>query len=136
VEGKKQKPVCKELEGKKYVPFVNNPSNYGVHNQSSSPWKKTGSTTTRSGQTNNAAPTFLNVEGNKKNPYAGYVSEELFVGIATNGCCFCEAPIKYGDTGITIYVDDDIILCPKHSSFADKGKTRIYVKYLPSSIAA
>jgi glucosamine 6-phosphate synthetase-like amidotransferase/phosphosugar isomerase protein len=134
LSGKLQKAAAKKVEGKKYVPFVNNCSNYGVHNQSSNPWnrRKTNSTT----KSDFDGPAFSTVEGTKDNPYAGYVTESEFEKISMVGCAFCEAPIRFGDKGITIYKDDEILLCPDHSSFADRTKTRIYLSEVPASIAA
>lgn len=133
--GKSQKPVCKKMEGKKYVPLVNASSNYGRHTRSSDPWKRTNSTTHSLGPTNDrAAPSFVTVCGTRENPYAGHISRDEFESVSHSGCAFCEAPIEFGDMGITIWKKDDIILCPEHSSFADKTKARIYVEDIPKSV--
>ena len=67
----------------------------------------------------------MTVEGTEDQPYGGVVHRDEFEVWAYEGCSFCQAPVKWGDKGITIYVRDGIVLCHDHS-MVTRDKTRIF----------
>jgi predicted glutamine amidotransferase len=131
LKGKSQKPTIAKREGKKWVPLDTKSSNFGNHTRYS-PFRKTTSTThSPSNEDHRHPPAFVTVEGSKDDPYAGQLTEEEFTSMAVCGCAFCERKIEFGTMGITVWKKDGVLLCPEHSSFADKGKARIYVEEIP-----
>lgn len=50
-------------------------------------------------------------EQDEANPLGGYITEDKFNQMAKHGCGWCGDPIHITDKGMTIYVNDDVILC-------------------------
>ena len=137
LKGTGNKAKTKKLEGKEpFLALSNHSSHIGVH-RTSDPFRRENLTTTSlsSSRTEEVKRNLLTtVEGSEELPYAGVVTRDEFETWAFEGCSFCQAPIKWGDTGITIYVRDEIILCRDHSCTPSKTKTRIFVPNVSESI--
>ena len=142
MKGEFKKPTTKKMEGKE--PFLapsNHSSHLGLHNRGSSdPFRRENSTTTYPSSDNDGFTVrdvnVMTVEGTKDDPYAGVIPRDEFEVIAFEGCSFCQKNIKWGDTGITIYEKDQIILCSEHSALTDRTKTRIFVKDIKEAVPA
>jgi len=84
----------------------------------------TNSTTTSSRGTNRVHMDCLNIDGSPDSPYAGFVSKPDFDTYSRGGCSWCKQPIKYEDTGTTVFEKESHILCPDCSV---SDATRIYI---------
>lgn len=83
--------------------------------------------TTPSHSRRKATPVPVIVVGNDDDPYGGRLSQEQFEKIENaSGCSICSDPIPYGTQGITVYLRDSKILCPKHSLKGPENVTRIF----------
>lgn len=106
------KPKARIIKGREPAP---------AHAASSSPFHRTTSgsgttqTTTSTGTTpsttKSSGDEFIHLEGDALDPFAGLVTEEKFKSMTTHGCCYCGAPISFGETGLTIFDVDDRVLC-------------------------
>lgn len=73
----------------------------------------------------------LQLVGEPEHPYAGIISEEEFTPMATNGCFFCGADVKFGDPGVTIFERDKNVLCRHCSDYPESLENppvRVYVR--------
>lgn len=147
------KPKVKKMEGKER--FLGTSSNCGIHTGGSTraPWKQRGkqddnkdnttrtqsgnkatlsTTTSLRGISNPPSSVLLDVAGSKEYPTGGYISRREFEEMSGDGCSLCHTPIRWGDTGIAIYKDDGIILCPAHAPpGVTDGQIRIYLPAIP-----
>jgi len=136
------KPRVRKMEGKK--PFLAHSSTGGHRTGVHWPPNQTGfhSTRTQNGSTTTSRGTktgtssdnrsvsqiIQHFDGTKDEPTAGRITRERFEDLAKHGCTFCDRQINWGDTGIAIYDEDDIILCPDHSPpGVSEGTIRIYL---------
>lgn len=116
------KPVIKELKGKEPVAAASRP--FGIVSGGT----QTTSTTTSHGNRGEATVTHLHLIGGIEDPYAGVLTKEEFEDIAKYGCSWCSRDINWGDTGITMYERDDILLCADCSgNSAAASPTRIHM---------
>jgi len=53
----------------------------------------------------------IDVYGSPESPYGDVITRTTFNAITVNGCNYCGADIKYGDTGLTVFIDDERVLC-------------------------
>jgi hypothetical protein len=53
----------------------------------------------------------IDVYGSPDSPYGDVMTRTTFNAITVNGCNYCGADIKYGDTGLTVFIDDERVLC-------------------------
>lgn len=131
------KPTVTKMEGKEsFLEGFQNVSNLTGGNKSN-PFKRGNQScsvpatkTNRSTMTypgGSETPTSLDVEGNEAVPYPGITKKE-FADWTREGCQFCNKPIRYGETGITIYERQQMVLCREHSGRVPGEKVRIYVK--------
>lgn len=60
-------------------------------------------------------------EQEEDNPLGGYISEAQFNQMAEHGCGWCGDPVHITDKGMTIYVNDDIILCSNCTQREDEN---------------
>lgn len=89
--------------------------------------EQTSSTPSTTRSPRSKAPSPVVLVGNDDDPYAGRLSREDFEKIENHsGCSICAEPIPYGTQGITIYMRDSKILCPKHSLKGPENVTRIF----------
>jgi predicted glutamine amidotransferase len=65
-----------------------------------------------SGTGSNEEPKVVEMFGTMANPLAGFISEERFLKLTAGGCSFCGAEITEDTEGVTIFDEDDVILCP------------------------
>lgn len=141
------KPKVKKIKGKEVpvtsvVPFVNPNSVFPKRDTTGSSSTTLGTRTGNvmnpksrhtSGQrpgSTTKSPTSIKVihlKGTRTNPYAGIIDEGKFVAYPQR-CQFCEAPITYGQLGVSFYERDCIQLCPTCVSETSNPLTRIYVR--------
>lgn len=101
-------------------PFLPKPANTGGG----------GSTTSSpTGSSSNVVELF----GTKDKPFGGVISEERFNNLVQSGCSWCGDPIEIDDEGLTIYDEDDVILC---KSCSPKTKECVTIYASPSKIVA
>lgn len=134
--GKDQpKPKVKELKGKEpataagveYSPFSRKEGTTGV----TSPDLGATGRSRASGRSKIVKPNKQEVIllGSGYDPFAGVITEEKFLDIAKYGCSFCQRDIEWGDTGITVFERDDILLCASCSK-GDSNSCRVHVPNL------
>jgi glucosamine 6-phosphate synthetase-like amidotransferase/phosphosugar isomerase protein len=141
MKGEFKKPVTKKMEGKEpFLALSNHSSHIGVHSRVSDPFRRTTNSTTTSLSSSREAiaektrQLMTIVEGTEEQPYAGVIHRDEFETWAFEGCQFCQTPVRWGDTGITIYVRDGIVLCREHSCVQNKSQTRIFVPNVTESV--
>lgn len=147
------KPVVKFISGKEpsksvskssYNPVTWNP----FHNRGSGPISST--TTSRRGSDNGAGVCERDRDGQRifhlfpecdAQPYTYVLPVSRFnelvqdFGKGSMGCSYCYADINFGDTGITVYDEQDTILCSKCSGYEAKEKNAPAAKVYVSSTA-
>jgi len=107
MKGESKKAVTKKMEGKEpFLALSNHSSHYGVHSRASDPFRRETLTTTSPSSEEVKRQLMTVVEATEENPYAGVITRDEFETWAYDGCSFCQAPVRWGDTGITIYVRD------------------------------
>ena len=134
IKGDSQRAVVKKMEGKEDFLPVHGGSGDFNPNLATDPFnrKRTGLTTpSRGTQSRGVHHILTTVEGTKENPYGGAVARVEFEDWAGEGCNYCGVPIRWGDTGITIYAKDKMILCSEHSTVT-KDKVKIFVEEITS----
>ena len=133
-KGSSKKPnfIHKKLEGKEAPPAVTvvgsspfprtgNVTSFGKDTTKTSTGTET-STTSRSHTNKNG--TVIHMIGSPISPLAGYIKKDKFLELAKYGCSWCQADVDWGDEGITIYENQDKILCADCS--ASEHDCRIY----------
>lgn len=106
--------------GDNVLPFM--PGAVGGHSQTGS--SKTGKGSKNSTDSNGGI-LFLN--GTVNNPFAGRLSKENFESIACQGCQWCGKKIEWGDIGIAVYLNEEIVLCSEHAPGTGEKGNRLYV---------
>jgi glucosamine 6-phosphate synthetase-like amidotransferase/phosphosugar isomerase protein len=141
MKGEFTKAAMKKREGKEpFLALSNHSSHYGGHSRVSDPFRRTTNLTTTSLSSSREAiaektrQLMTIVEGTEEQPYAGVIHRDEFETWAFEGCQFCQTPVRWGDTGITIYVRDGIVLCREHSCVQNKSQTRIFVPNVTESV--
>lgn len=133
VKGKEPAPV---LAVTGHTPFVHRDyTSTGSGNQSTS--SSTNSMTTLGERTRTSLSTTIEkvnniaLFGSDTDPLAGYLDKETFYEMSKYGCAWCELPVDYHDSGITVIETQGIVLCDKcsgnRSDNAAAPSTRIYV---------
>lgn len=143
--GDRPKPKAKEIKGKEVPVKANRQDPFGRAAQSALTLCSTDATTTSTTNYHGTkkigkhlSTLHINKEdkvdnrhvhfvGDKKKPFAGLISREEFEDIAKYGCSHCEAAIDWDDVGLTIFLRDQIVLCPDCSCKDEKKANRIYV---------
>lgn len=136
------KPKVKEIKGKE-APVVTStvawedPFPHGPHSyyKASANSKTTSGTTTSTPGKNgikkrlepSVADTIIGLVGSPTDPYAGMIKRDDFEYMTKFGCSWCQASVKWGDVGITIYDRDQICLCSDCSRKSVDNQNRIYV---------
>lgn len=135
------KPKVKELKGKEPAPavsytcgqsnFPNRNSNSGTtthhygngsthsHHSSQQAGRNAGA------ERDKPKRDCLNLEGNEKAPFGGFLSREQFEAIAKYGCSWCSASVEFDEPGVTVFESQGAVLCPACS--IEDGTTRMYV---------
>src|SRR5690606_13968860 len=65
--------------------------------------------------------------GDADNPFGGLITESKFAELSKYGCSFCQAPVTWGETGLTVFESFDGVLCPCCSR-TEANSNRIYVQ--------
>lgn len=129
-KGRPPKPVVSRPMGVSTGPFVRK-----------DPKPNTGTSTTTSptstevprGDRNGGTMGNINtvtIGTNDNDPYSGTISSARFNEIARGGCSFCAEPIHYEDEGVKVFVDEEIVLCPKCSGVTSKNTSEIVLASL------
>jgi predicted glutamine amidotransferase len=66
----------------------------------------------------------LNLVGDNDDPFASVFNVEAFKEMAKAGCSYCGEDIDPLESGITVFYEEEIVLCPKCNAHPD---TRIYL---------
>lgn len=132
------KPRVKELKGKEapvstYVAGGNPFGRVGPHGT------PTTSTTTSPSTSSNAGSetgddmkgAVFQISGNNHKPFGPFLTESEFNKSFNGGCSWCGNVIDFDEPGLTVYVEQDKVLCPSCTgNTGSKGKiptTRIYI---------
>ena len=118
-----------ELKGKEPAPVVHNKGVTPFQHLPST--KPTDTKTTTRGSTGNE---FFRVNGDKDNPFGGYLMLDRVADLAAFGCSFCSGRIEQDDIGITVINHEDIILCKNCST--DPTGNRLVVSEMPQMPSA
>lgn len=120
------KPKVKALKGKEPAPVTS--SGHDPFNRSSGGGgtTSTGSKPSKTRSHSSAENDKIHLEGDTNNPFAGFLIESKFKSMTAHGCWFCNTPITFGQTGLTILDKDDQVLCPDCSGHSE-WHNRIYV---------
>ncbi len=124
------KPKVRELKGKEPPalvstigndPFGRTPMGFGHPGANRGNMGNTVTQTLRSTTTSPSKDKkdvqLLHLEGNDKDPFAGFISRDRFEDITKRGCGFCQAPVNYEDVGLTVMDRDDQVLCAECSDY-------------------
>jgi hypothetical protein len=58
-------------------------------------------------------PEVIHLAGDTSNPYAGFLTKQDFESLGNiGGCNWCRNRVRFGYTGITVYLADNMVLCP------------------------
>lgn len=138
------KPVVKEVKGKEPYRSANaskpvwDPFQKAGVTPTGNKTSLTSSTTTSHLGSDRQGQGILHLFGSQNEPYSRAITEQEFSYLVQEnahggqtGCSWCFADIPYGTPGITVYHNQDTILCPKCSGFDVMPDTspmaRVYV---------
>lgn len=118
-------PIVKTLKGKEPKP-VESYSGAASSPFRGSPGGTTQTSTTSTSSLGSAGSAIVNeLTFDAKAPLGGYLTQQEFKDLTPNGCHWCHTPVEFDQTGLTIWKEDGIVLCPSCSN--DKPVTRIFV---------
>ena len=140
---KRPKPVTKKISGRQHETkdssdenFTNTmgfqfPNQRGFGTPTGNATKTKSTTTTLRGS--ESAKRLIQLIGDDHHPYANIIDEDKFLPLAhaCGGCAWCEAPVSYGDPGVTIYERDGRLLCKTCSGYREEvthPPSRIYLR--------
>lgn len=87
----------------------------------------TSTTTSHGGHSHDGSSNVVDIwTAREHQPYADYADEERFKELAKYGCSWCQVDIEYGEVGVTIYDEYEMILCPECAG--NNGHNRIYLE--------
>jgi len=133
----------KEIKGRepaKYVPPATMGYQYGqqggAYNAGTPPFnttpqqKPTGSHSKTGNISSVVTSKVIDLFGKDTDPFAGFVDRVTFDEWTKYGCAWCQSPVDYTDTGVTVYEDFQHVLCSDCSH--DAETSRVYAT--PTSI--
>ena len=88
-------------------------------------------TTSLYGGTAKTVPDVINVKTGRADPFAGHLGKDTFAGLASYGCSWCREEVIYDVPGVSVFLNDDTILCPECSG--NHGRNRIVVSAIDMS---
>jgi predicted glutamine amidotransferase len=137
------KPISRIIKGKepkgkaaKYDPFPQYGNNYGKGVGTSSSSKTTSTTPSKISSlpsNKDTADKVFHLLGSDAEPYAGALPYQRFMDLTSEGkmgCSYCFSRLNYGDGGITVYDEEDVILCAECSGYKGatlKTRAKIYL---------
>jgi hypothetical protein len=133
--GTKPKPTVKEIKGREPPVTAQTPlvprSGTGCGITVTPPKTQTNSGKTQSGKVKHSPDNVLQWFGSASSPLAGLISRDQFEDLAKYGCSWCQDNIAFGDTGITVYPEQNMILCATCSGHTGEVTTetpsRVYL---------
>lgn len=85
------------------------------------------STTTSLGKTEETQEKVVHIlKGSPSNPFAGYFTQQEMELLGAEGCTFCGGEVDVEAGGITVFEEENIILC-KNCTNHSEGSSRVYV---------
>ena len=123
----------KELKGKEPAQVVTNtygtpPFGQGTGKTASTTTTTTmGTASTNSPSTGGTGTKVVDITSNEGKPLCGVISEEAFESMSNGGhCSFCGEGVTVHHSGLTIFPDDDVILCSSCTN-SQNNTSKIYL---------
>lgn len=96
-------------------------------NGGQTPTSSTSTTNSRGGRSADGGSNVVDIwTAREQQPYADYADKDRFDQLAKYGCSWCQADIEYGEVGVTIYDEYEMILCPECTG--NNGHNRVYLE--------